>query len=137
MCLYSIYTLYAFNTLCVFSTSSVCIQHFCIEDFPGGSDGKASAYNVGDQGSIPGLGRPWGWSSPTGSTPVLIFVWILVPRWLVSSSSLSLTSCWPWFCSLRMSSCQEVHGLPGKLIPGNFIPGILQTCPGLAEFQMK
>ena len=57
MCLYSIYTLYAFNTLCVFSTSSVCIQHFCIEDFPGGSDGKASAYNVGDQGSIPGLGR--------------------------------------------------------------------------------
>ena len=25
--------------------------------FPGGSDSKASAYNVGDQGSIPGLGR--------------------------------------------------------------------------------
>ena len=25
--------------------------------FPGGSDGKASAYNVGDPGSIPGLGR--------------------------------------------------------------------------------
>ena len=24
---------------------------------PGGSDGKASAYNVGDLGSIPGLGR--------------------------------------------------------------------------------
>ena len=26
-------------------------------DFPGGSDGKASAYNVGDWGSIPGSGR--------------------------------------------------------------------------------
>ena len=26
-------------------------------DFPGGSDGKESAYNVGDLGSIPGLGR--------------------------------------------------------------------------------
>ena len=26
-------------------------------DFPGGSDGKKSAYNVGDLGSIPGLGR--------------------------------------------------------------------------------
>ena len=26
-------------------------------DFPGGSDGKASAYNVGDLGSILGLGR--------------------------------------------------------------------------------
>ena len=25
--------------------------------FPGGSDGKASAYNAGDLGSIPGLGR--------------------------------------------------------------------------------
>ena len=26
-------------------------------DFLGGLDGKASAYNVGDPGSIPGLGR--------------------------------------------------------------------------------
>ena len=26
-------------------------------DFPGGSDGKASAYNAGYPGSIPGLGR--------------------------------------------------------------------------------
>ena len=25
--------------------------------FPGNSDGKASAYNAGDPGSIPGLGR--------------------------------------------------------------------------------
>ena len=30
---------------------------FCSSDFPGGSDGKASTYNVGDPGSIPGLGR--------------------------------------------------------------------------------
>ena len=27
-----------------------------IRDFPGGSDGKASVYNVGDLGLIPGLG---------------------------------------------------------------------------------
>ena len=27
-----------------------------IGDFPGGSDGKASVYNAGDLGSIPGLG---------------------------------------------------------------------------------
>ena len=32
----------------------------CNEDFPGGSDGKASAYNAGDLGSIPGWGRPSG-----------------------------------------------------------------------------
>ena len=29
-------------------------------DFPGGSDGRASACNTGDAGSIPGLGRPPG-----------------------------------------------------------------------------
>ena len=29
-------------------------------DFPGGSDGKASVYYVGDPGSIPGLGRSLG-----------------------------------------------------------------------------
>ena len=28
-----------------------------VEDFPGGSDGKGSAYNAGNPGSIPGLGR--------------------------------------------------------------------------------
>ena len=28
-----------------------------VERFPGGSDGKVSAYNVGDPGSIPGSGR--------------------------------------------------------------------------------
>ena len=29
-------------------------------DFPAGSDNKSSAYNVGDLGSIPGLGRSSG-----------------------------------------------------------------------------
>ena len=29
-------------------------------DFPGGSDGKASVYNAGDLGSIPGWGRSSG-----------------------------------------------------------------------------
>ena len=34
-------------------------------DFPGGSDGKASVYNVGDPGLIPELGRsPGVWNSP-------------------------------------------------------------------------
>ena len=31
-----------------------------IYDFPGGSDGKASVYDVGDLGSIPGLERSLG-----------------------------------------------------------------------------
>ena len=31
-----------------------------LQDFPGGSDCKASAYNAGDSGSIPGLWRSSG-----------------------------------------------------------------------------
>ena len=31
-----------------------------MQDFPGGSDGKASVYNAGDPGSIPGSGRSGG-----------------------------------------------------------------------------
>ena len=33
-------------------------EHF--EGFPGGSEGKESAYNAGDAGSIPGFGRSSG-----------------------------------------------------------------------------
>ena len=39
----------------------IYLIHFFIKlDFPGGSDGKASAYNAGDLGSIPGPGRSSG-----------------------------------------------------------------------------
>ena len=34
-----------------------CIDGWVLQDFLGGSDGKASVYNAGDLGSIPGLGR--------------------------------------------------------------------------------
>ena len=33
------------------------MRKYRLRDFPGGSDGKASAYNAGDPGAIPGLGR--------------------------------------------------------------------------------
>ena len=39
------------------------------KDFPGGSDGKACVYNVGDPGSIPGLGRSPGEGN---GTPVFL-----------------------------------------------------------------
>ena len=41
----------------------ICISWFLEmkwEGFPGGSDDKESSCNVGDPGSIPGLGRPLG-----------------------------------------------------------------------------
>ena len=39
-------------------------------DFPGASDGKASAYIVGDPGSIPGSGRSSGEGNGNPPTPV-------------------------------------------------------------------
>ena len=33
------------------------LEIWCNLDFPGGPDGKASAYKAGDMGSIPGSGR--------------------------------------------------------------------------------
>ena len=47
-----------------FNKSSRCFG------FPGGSDGKASACNMGDLGSIPGLGK-----SPGGRHGNLLLAW--------------------------------------------------------------
>ena len=47
-------------------------------DFPRGSDGKASAYNAGDPGSIPGSGRSSGEGKATQSS---IFAWDRVAWW--------------------------------------------------------
>ena len=38
----------------------ILLPQYTEEDFPGGSNGKASAYNAGDLGSILGLGRSSG-----------------------------------------------------------------------------
>ena len=44
--------------VCLFSSvNCVPIYIFLTLIFPGGSDGKASAYNAGDLGSVPGSGR--------------------------------------------------------------------------------
>ena len=42
------------------SYPSFYFQTIISRDFPGGSEGKASAYNVGDPGLIPELGRSSG-----------------------------------------------------------------------------
>ena len=44
-------------------------------DFPGGSDGKASVYNVGDLGLSPGLGRSSGEGNGHSSTLVWKVPW--------------------------------------------------------------
>ena len=45
-----------------------------IYDFPGGSDGKASAYKAGDLGSVPGLGR----SPGEGNGNPLLYIYIYI-----------------------------------------------------------
>ena len=57
-------------------------------DFPGGSDGKDSACNAGDPGSIPGLGR-FPWRREWQPTPVFLPGESHGQRSLVGSSPLS------------------------------------------------
>ena len=42
---------------CIIKAMLSCTVAYLVLGFPGGSDGKASVYNAGDLGSIPGLGR--------------------------------------------------------------------------------
>ena len=47
-------------TLDVRETFPFLVLTSLLDDFPGGSDSKVSAYSVGDLGSIPRMGRPPG-----------------------------------------------------------------------------
>ena len=58
-----------------------------IRGFPGGSAGKESAYNAGDQGSIPGLGRSPGEGK---SYPLQYSGWENYMDWIVHGVSKSL-----------------------------------------------
>ena len=57
------------------------------KSFPGGSDGKASAYNVGDLGSIPGLGRSPGERNSSPLQYSCLFPWTEEPGRLQSMGS--------------------------------------------------
>ena len=60
--------------------------------FPGGSDGKESTYNVGDLGSMPGLGR----SPGEGNGNPLQYSWLENPHGQRCPVGYS-----PWSCSVR------------------------------------
>ena len=42
---------------CIIKVMLSCTVAYLVLGFPGGLDGRASVYNAGDLGSIPGLGR--------------------------------------------------------------------------------
>ena len=48
------------SDICIALRADMSAQSCPTHDFPGGSDGKASAYGVGDLGSTPGSGRSSG-----------------------------------------------------------------------------
>ena len=45
------------NWIVCFFAKTKKLYKFFVYDFPGGSDGKVSAYNAGDLGSVPRSGR--------------------------------------------------------------------------------
>ena len=45
------------DIFCILIVSVICFFFSTAYHFPGGSDNKAFAFNAGDLGSIPGLGR--------------------------------------------------------------------------------
>ena len=61
-----------------------------IAGFPGGSDGKESACNVGDPGSIPGSGRSPGEVATHSSILAWKIPWMEEPGWLQSMGSQEL-----------------------------------------------
>ena len=62
-------------------------------DFPGGSDGKATAYNAGDPGSFPGSGR----SPGEGNGNPLQYSCLEK-----SHRQRSLVDCSPWDCRVKL-----------------------------------
>ena len=83
------------------------------EGFPGGSDGKPSAWNARDPGSIPELGRSLGERNPTDSS---ILAWRI--RWTEEPGGYS-----PWSC--KVFDMTEQLTLIGKLL-FTFTIGIVQ-----------
>ena len=90
-------------------------KHLTYMDFPGGSDGKASAYNVGHPGSIPGSGRSPGEGN---GNPLQYFLawkipWTEEPGRLQSMGSQRVGH--NWATSLFFLSLTCIYGRgPGK-----------------------
>ena len=74
-------------------------------DFPGGSDGKASAYNAGDPGSVPGSGRSPG---EANGNPLQYSWTSLVAQTVKHLSTMRET----WVRSLGWDSPGEGNGNP-------------------------
>ena len=85
--------------------------------FPGGSDGKESAFNVGDLGSVPG----WGRSPGGGHSNPLQYSCLENPH-----GQKGLVGCSPWGCreldtTEQLSTRARTHTPPSKYKPFTWI----------------
>ena len=114
-----VWILLAFSELClILSQLHIQITSWFLpiflalfKNFPCGSGGKASVYNVGDLGSIPGLGR-FPWRRKWQSTPVLLPGKSHGQRSLVSYST--------WGC-IESDTTEQLHFTSSLNIVENLI----------------
>ena len=85
-------------------------ESFAQFDFTGGLDGKASAYNAGDSGSIPGSGR----SPGEGNQPTPVFL----PGKSPGQRSLVVYS--PWGCK-ESDTTERLHLLTYLAVPSEIV----------------
>ena len=82
--------------------------------YPGGSDVKVSAYNVGDRGSTPGLGRS-PWRRKWQPTPVLLpgksHGWMQEPGGLWSMVPKSRTRLRDFTCTFKVLSGNQLESI--------------------------
>ena len=98
-------------------------SHKFHQDFPGGSDGKASAYNAGDLGSIPGSGRC---SGEGNGNPLLV----LLPG--KSHGWRSVVGYSPWGCK-ESDTTEQFHFLSLQVLDAAAAAKSLQSCPTLCD----
>ena len=89
-------------------------EMFSTVDFPGGSDGKASAYNVGDPGSIRGSGRSPGHITTGGLRHTL------TPRQVILTSCRAqdrkpVCGAHTWMDLILQGQTTVSHGLRGEI----------------------
>ena len=111
---------------------------------PGSSDCKASVYNVGDPGSIPGSGRsPEEENATHSSTLTCKFQWTEEPGRLQSMGSLWVGHDWATSLSLFMIKILQKMAIEGtylsavKAIYGKPTANIILNCEKLRAFPLR
>ena len=96
--------------------SAFIYKDYSQRPFPGGSDGKASACNVGDLGSILGLRRSPGEGNGTSFSSTPVPTQVLLPG--KSHRLRSLVGCSLWGCKESDTTEQLLSSLIGPLLLG-------------------